>query len=227
MTRRAEVREETESAIRRAAREELRAHGPRELSLRNVARRVGMSPAGLYRYVDGRDGLLTGLITESLYELAGAVGTAIAGADEIAEQVVAGFMAYRDWSMANPAEFNLCFGEPLPGYAAPEGGATTEAFQAVFAPLLGVLAAANGAGLVVSPELPDDLAPLRVVSEMMLPDSPPGLVTLAFETWARVHGITALEVNDHLSYLGFDTRPMAEFQVRRMVAHLMGDTIAP
>lgn len=226
MTRRAEVREETTRAIHEAARAELREHGPRELSLRNVARRVGMSPAGLYRYVDGRDGMLTGLIAESLYELAGAVEDAIAAEADLAEQVVAGFMAYRDWSMVNPAEFNLCFGEPLPGYSAPEGGATTEAFRAVFAPLLGVLAAANGAGLVASPELPESLAPLGVVAEMMLPESPPGLVTLAFETWARVHGITALEVNDHLSYLGFDTRPMAEFQVRRMVAHLMGDTIA-
>ncbi|NND85108.1 MAG: WHG domain-containing protein, partial [Acidimicrobiia bacterium] len=144
-------------------------------------------------------------------------------------RVHAGFMAYRDWSVANPAEFNLCFGEPLPGYAAPEGGSTTEAFQAVFAPLLSALATAHAAGLVVSPELPDDLAPLGIVAEVMLPDSPPGLVTLAFETWSRVHGITALEVNDHLSYLGFDTRPLAEFQVRRMVDHLMGraDTIAP
>ncbi len=225
MTRRTEAREETASDIRAAAREELRASGPRELSLRNVARRIGMSPAGLYRYVDGRDGLLTGLITESLYELAGEVSEAIGAEADLAEQVVAGFMAYRDWSMANPAEFNLCFGEPLAGYAAPEGGSTTEAFQAVFAPLLGVLAAASAAGLVRSPELPDDLAPLGMVAEVMLPGSPPGLVTLAFETWARVHGITALEVNDHLSYLGFDTRPMAEFQVRRMVAHLMGDTL--
>lgn len=227
MTRRAEAREETETAIGAAAREELRSNGPRELSLRNVARRVGMSPAGLYRYVDGRDGMLTNLITESLHELAGEVSQAIGAEEDLAEQVVAGFMAYRDWAVANPAEFNLCFGEPLPGYAAPEGGSTTEAFQAVFAPLLQALARAEAAGLVTCPDLPDQLAPLSVMATVMLPGSPPGLVTLAFESWARVHGITALEVNDHLSYLGVDTRVMADHQVRRMVAHLMGDTIAP
>ena len=56
--------------IKDAARAQLREVGAEAMSLRAIARDVGMSPAGLYRYFDGRDAILTALIEEGYDDLA-------------------------------------------------------------------------------------------------------------------------------------------------------------
>jgi AcrR family transcriptional regulator len=81
-TRRQRLRRQTLRELEAAALAEVREHGPVGLSLRRVARRMGMSPAGLYRYVDSREALLTLLIARAYHALADHLHAALGGAPD-------------------------------------------------------------------------------------------------------------------------------------------------
>ena len=93
----------------------------RNLSLRAIARELGMVSSAVYRYFPSRDDLLTALIIDSYNEL----GEAAERADSIGDRDdlpgrwrrVSG--AAFQWAKANPSEYSLIFGTPIPGYAAP------------------------------------------------------------------------------------------------------------
>ncbi|HET9077318.1 MAG TPA: helix-turn-helix domain-containing protein [Acidimicrobiales bacterium] len=118
------VRAAISGEILDAARAELDDAGAADLSLRAVARRLGMAPSALYRYFPSRDSLLTTLIVES-YQ---ALGAAAAEADARAEQAGAAPRArwlavcseVRSWAAAAPRRWALLYGSPVPGYAAPD-----------------------------------------------------------------------------------------------------------
>jgi AcrR family transcriptional regulator len=132
-TRREALRRATLAELHDAALAEVREHGAVALSLRRVARRMGMSPAGLYRYVESREHLLTLLIARAYDDLADTLEAALAAApaDDLAARLRAVGDGYRDWALAHPNEFGLLFGDPIPGYAAPEGGPTVAAMTRV------------------------------------------------------------------------------------------------
>jgi AcrR family transcriptional regulator len=118
---RARVRAEMIDAIKDAARRQLATEGA-NLSLRAIARELGMVSSALYRYFASRDELLTALIIDA-YNAIGEVGERADGT--IAERLnltgrwLAVAHAWRDWALANPAEYALIHGSPVPGYAAP------------------------------------------------------------------------------------------------------------
>src|SRR5690606_11087502 len=92
------------------------------LSLRAVARELGMVSSAVYRYVACRDDLLTLLIVDAYASVADAAEQAAAGDRNSppARRFVAVAAAFRRWAVANPHEFALIYGSPVPGYAAPE-----------------------------------------------------------------------------------------------------------
>jgi AcrR family transcriptional regulator len=115
---RARRRQELLAAIRIAARDELRRSGAAGLSLRAVARDVGIAVSALYRYFPSRDELLTDLIVAAFDEHADAV-EAGGTHDDVGEALRGAMHAYRAWAVAHPAEFGLAYGAPVPGYVAP------------------------------------------------------------------------------------------------------------
>ena len=118
---RAENRVEQTRAIQQVARRHLAEVGPAALSLRAIAREVGMVSSAVYRYFPSRDELLTALIVEAYDELGDAVERADAGAgDDLAARFHAVCRAIHDWARANPHEYALVYGSPVPGYAAPD-----------------------------------------------------------------------------------------------------------
>src|ERR687886_335477 len=112
-------REETLRAILDAAHDQLVADGAAALSLRAVARDVGMAVSALYRYVPSRDDLLTELVVAGFAAQADAVERALEEAGDPVEALGAGLWAYRTWSVEHPAEFGLLHGAPVPRYQAP------------------------------------------------------------------------------------------------------------
>jgi len=106
-----------------AARARLAAEGPAGLSLRAVARDLGLSSSAVYRYVDSRDALLTALIIEAYDEVGtvceSAAAAAFAQSDDPGEAWLATGHAFRGWALANRSSFELIYGTPVPGYAAP------------------------------------------------------------------------------------------------------------
>lgn len=127
MTSRAENRAEQTRAIQEAGRRHLATVGPAALSLRAIARDVGLVSSAVYRYFPSRDDLLTALIVESYDELGDAVEAADAAADpaDLAGRFRALSHAIHDWARANPHEYALVYGSPVPGYAAPDTTVTS------------------------------------------------------------------------------------------------------
>ena len=108
--RRARLRQATISEIKQAAREHLLRHGPGELSLRAVARDVGVTPSALYRYFESRAALVAALSADALTSATTAVAVAAGDDDQRPEeQLRAMFGAIRAWSHRHQSEFELLF----------------------------------------------------------------------------------------------------------------------
>jgi AcrR family transcriptional regulator len=107
--------------IKQSARRQLAADGA-NLSLRAIARELGMVSSALYRYFASRDDLLTALIIDAYNALGEACerGEAAVPREDLAGRWLAAGRAIRDWSVANPHEYALIYGSPVPGYAAPQ-----------------------------------------------------------------------------------------------------------
>lgn len=109
--RRERNRQQTEQDLTAAALAEVRERGGVGLSLRAVARRMGMSPAGPYRYVDSREALLTWLIADAFDDLAAALESAdTAVATDIPSRLRAVALAPRAWGSPIPTSSGCCSG---------------------------------------------------------------------------------------------------------------------
>ncbi|MDA8047340.1 MAG: TetR/AcrR family transcriptional regulator [Actinomycetota bacterium] len=194
---RARVRAELTAEIVAAAGEELAEVGPAALSLRSVARRLGMVPSALYRYFPSRDSLLTALITEA-YEAVGAVAEQAAGsADGSLDRWLALCRAVRTWGRAHPQQWALIYGSPVPGYAAPQ--TTVAAALRVTLAVAGVLRDAPGArppqGVAPDePGLEPVVAPIR---DALLPGRDAPTVAATVLAWTSLTGMVSLELFGH------------------------------
>ena len=138
---RARNRAAIESEILRVAGDHLAHTGAAALSLRAVARDLGMTPSALYRYVADRDDLLTLLIIDSYTSLADSVEAALdrSAASAAGDRFRTIGRATRGWALDHPHRYALIYGSPVPDYRAP-AERTTEAGTRVPNLLLGVLA---------------------------------------------------------------------------------------
>ncbi|MFI9803854.1 TetR/AcrR family transcriptional regulator [Streptomyces sp. NPDC052301] len=192
---RARARREVTAAIKEAARRQLAAEGAAKLSLRAVARELGMVSSALYRYFPSRDELLTALIIDaydSLGEAAEQARDAAADAQPIARWTAV-CEAVRAWALAHPHEYALIYGSPVPGYSAPD--TTVRAASRIGLVLIGIVRDAHqGAGLA-------DLAlaaELRPEAERMAadfaPELPPEAAPLLVAAWAQLFGLVGFEL---------------------------------
>ena len=121
-TARERARAEITAEILDAARGYLATDGAPALSLRAIARDLGMASSALYRYFKSRDELLTRLIIDAYDALGAAAEVAEATVDrtDLAGRFAATCTAVRAWALAHPNEYALIYGSPIPGYAAPQ-----------------------------------------------------------------------------------------------------------
>ena len=123
-TARERARAELPREIKEGARRQLAATGADGISLRAVARELGMASSALYRYFPSRDDLLTALIIDAYDAIGEAAEQAIA--DEKPDESwgrdrwLAACHAIRGWALEHPHEYALIYGSPVPGYRAPE-----------------------------------------------------------------------------------------------------------
>ncbi len=223
-TRRERLRAATIHEIKAAALSQIAESGGPSLSLRGVAREIDMSPAGLYRYYDGRDALLTDLIADAYSDLADAVEAGIAAsAGAPPETFAQGARAYRAWALTFPNRFLLIFGTPIPGYEAPADGPTVEANRRMGRALF---LAGFDAWLSGSQVVPDiGREPTRSESDLAAlidPEMPAVLVPAMLGTWAHFHGLVTLEILHQLNWMyGDDVEVFFEGEITRML-HALG-----
>lgn len=125
------ARAELTRAIKQSASEQLAEVGPSALSLRAVARDLGMASSAVYRYFASRDELLTALIIDAYNSVGEAAEQADAEAKADGQPPAARWLAVnravRAWALANKHQFELVYGTPVPGYAAPQDTVTAAA----------------------------------------------------------------------------------------------------
>ncbi|MEV4638381.1 TetR/AcrR family transcriptional regulator [Actinoplanes sp. NPDC049548] len=205
---RARLRAEMTDEIKAAARRHLATDGA-NLSLRAVARELGMASSAVYRYFASRDELLTALIIDA-YDALGAA------AEAAAEQGswLAVCHAVRDWALANPHEWALIYGSPVPGYQAPSD-TVGPAIRVILA-LGRVVQEAAAAGRVeigrpVGGRLGAELAG---VAERAAPGVPPQLVARCMAGWIHCCGAVSAELFGQLNNTIDERREFFEFQMR-------------
>ena len=104
-------RAEVMDRILEAARTQIAERGGVGLSMRAVARQVGVASSAVYRYFPTREAVITAMVVESYGHLDEALSGG-RGWTDCAHRL-------RDWARANPHEFQLIYGTPIPGYTAP------------------------------------------------------------------------------------------------------------
>ncbi|USQ80520.1 TetR/AcrR family transcriptional regulator [Ornithinimicrobium faecis] len=192
-------RAEVMAQIMAAGRRELTEHGADGLSLRAVAREIGMVSSAVYRYVASRDELLTLLIVESYDSIGLAAERAAAKDGSAVERFVAIAHAVRDWARKHPQEYTLLHGSPVPGYSAPQD--TIVSGTRVPAAMIGLLIEEHAAGRVAPPDpkappiSPALAAQCESVREFFggvdLPDE---LVLRGIAAWTQVYGLITFEL---------------------------------
>jgi AcrR family transcriptional regulator len=200
-TARAIARDELTVAIKTAARRQLADVGAAGLSLRAVAREIGMVSSAVYRYFATRDDLLTALIIDA-YDAVGAAAeqaeAAVARGDLLGRWLATA-RAVREWAVAHPQEWALIFGSPVPGFRAPQD--TVDPAARIPLLLIGITreAYAAGAAPVVDEPLP---APLRQdmqgLAALVGPELPPELLARAVAAWTMLVGTINFELFGHL-----------------------------
>ncbi|MFI6335013.1 TetR/AcrR family transcriptional regulator [Streptomyces sp. NPDC050535] len=192
---RARARIEVTAAIKDEARRQLAAEGAAKLSLRAVARELGMVSSALYRYFPSRDDLLTALIIDAYDSLGESTESAHAGVADAAprERWNTVCAAARHWALDHPHEYALIYGSPVPGYSAPE--TTIPAASRVGLLLIGIVRDAHQGKGVARPRLPADLkAEAKRMAADLSPDLPPEVVTALVAAWAQLYGLIGFEL---------------------------------
>ena len=189
---RAAATDQVRDAIVGAARDQLAEVGAAGLSVRKVARDLDMPSSGIYRYVRSRDELLTMLIARAYGDLADHVATSVEPAAPPRDRWIAIADAVWTWAEANPHEWALLYGSPVPGYAAPED--TLAPGTRVIEMMVGLLAEARGPALEGRTDHDDDISRQLVDAgaHVGLPDPTPGAVTAAMVGWSQVFGLVSL-----------------------------------
>ncbi|MFZ2015844.1 MAG: WHG domain-containing protein [Nocardioides sp.] len=221
---RARARAQTIDDLKRAARRHLATDGA-DLSLRSVARDLGMVSSAVYRYFESRDALLTALIIDAYDDLGAATERAEVAVrrSDLRGRWLAACHAIRNWSLANPAEYGLLYGTPVPGYSAPEDTIGPAARPVVV--MTAILRDGFDRGLL--PVLPHERLPASTRADLeaiiALPGFegvPPALLARGMGVWAAVFGLVSFELFGRLTNAVHDYDAWFDYQVRLLTREL-------
>jgi AcrR family transcriptional regulator len=198
-TPRERARAQTVADIIRLGRQHLAQHGAAALSLRAVARDLGVVSSAVYRYVGSRDELLTLLLVDAYNDLGDVVDAAVESvpADESKARFAALARAVRGWALREPARYGLLFGGPVPGYQAPAERTTAPGTRVVIG-LVRILDAAYRAGRLAErgpSAVPAPLAAdLDAIRRELHVDVPDALLARGALVWTSLFGAISFEV---------------------------------
>jgi len=207
------------------ARRQLAIDGAAALSLRAVARQLGMASSAVYRYFPSRDQLLTALIVEGYDSLGEAAeqGAAAAAGGGTFRRFRAVCRAIRAWALEHPHEYALLFGSPVPGYEAP--GLTAGPASRVTLALTGIVLDAHQAGELTLREGPPPskamIVEARRIAQEVMPGVPLPIVARALVVWTLLFGQVSFEVFGRFDSVSLNGDVLFEHAVAVM-ASLLG-----
>ena len=233
-SRRDRLRADTVREIKDTARRVLVAHGGEGLSLRAIAREIGMTAPALYRYFDSREDLVEHVVADLYGELVEHLEAARDGADPAvpAVQLLACSRAFRRWAIGHRQEFGLLFGSagddlvPSTGrlHNDPHSPAHAAAhrFGQVFAALVAQVYLEGRFPVPAEAEIDPELAEqLRGWMAEFPVELPLGVVRVFLGCWVRLYGLVAMEIFGHLKFALDDAAAFFEAELYD-VAELLG-----
>jgi len=233
-TARERAREQITAEILAAARERLTRGGPSELSLRAVARDVGMVSSAVYRYFPSRDDLLTALLVLAYDEVGAAAeqaDAAVADRDDVSGRWWAACRAVRHWAATHPGDYALLYGSPVPGYQAPAD--TIAPATRVVLVLIGITLDAQRLGAQPRPTPPGSSGQLvETVGDALAfldargLETPPEVAVRLLMAWTTLFGTISFELFGHLVGSVSEPRDYFDEVVARLATDL-GITMTP
>ncbi len=226
--RRKPTREHAEMVlqIKRVARQQMTAHGTAGLSLRGIARELGVTAPAIYNYFPRLEDLITALIVDTFAALAEAMEAAEAasGTQGYGGRIMALCLAYRQWALDHPVDFQLIYGNPIPGYQAPED-LTIPLARRPFAGIFRCFIEARQAGGLTIPSEYEGVPPgmvesIAVWGRMSGLEMPPALLALVMSGWARIYGMVMLELFHHLQPLVGDVGVFYRYEIEAFLERL-------
>jgi AcrR family transcriptional regulator len=171
-------------ALTEAALELVKEKGPKGFTLREVARRAGVSAAAPYRHFADKSQLLAAVATQGFMQLHETLSVAAADASDVKARVLDMGMAYVHWAVTHPDYYQVMFGSELDKTESPE---VLEAGLRTFADLLDVIVECQQANL--------------------MPEGDP--LSAAGPVWSLLHGVSTLTIGSDLSHVGIAEKPDA------------------
>jgi AcrR family transcriptional regulator len=230
VSRRDRVRAATTGEIKETARRILVAEGPEAVSLRAIAREMGMTAPALYRYFSSREDLVRHVCGDIFTEIATGIRAASARAaqesgGDVTAKLIAACREFRHWALTHREEFGLLFGTPLPGLEALHNDKIDEcaldfagSWMTLFLELWQRHPFPVQADDQIEPALLAQLA--RYIGALGV-DLPAGAVLIFLRCWVRLYGMVSLEVFEHLHFALDDAAPLFEYTLAEL-ADLVG-----
>jgi AcrR family transcriptional regulator len=237
--RRERLRTATVTEIKNLARQQLVSGGPSAISLRAIARDMGMTAPAIYRYFPSLDALIAdvveGLFDEARQWVEAARDECPPG--EPLTRLLGMARAFRRWSVAHPAEFGLMFGNPVPGVARFEADCmgpdhAGARFGAPFLQAFAEVWETARFGEAGEPTIRLGPTPPRALIEEKLGASlapheishgagvPVEVVYAYLSGWTRLYGLVAMEVFGHLGWAVTDVEPLFELELAAFAAQM-------
>jgi AcrR family transcriptional regulator len=190
-----------------------------EAAIKAAARReMGITAPAIYNYFPRLEDLITALIVESFAALADSMDAAGAVAGfQPAAKIRATVVAYRRWAVEHPVDFQLLYGNPIPGYVAPFD-LTAPLARRPFLPLFSYFWQAYQAGELVvpvgyqavPPHVAGHVAAWKARTGLAMPE---GLFCAILTGWSRIHGLVLLELTHHIQPMIGDAAEFFEYEV--------------
>lgn len=202
--RREDLRQETAEEIKATARRQMQERGTAGLSLRAIAREMEITAPAIYNYFPSLDDLITALIVDAF----NAIGDAMENAEcevegeAVAPKFWASALTYRAWALENPVQFQLIYGNPIPGYAAPAEITGPLAFRP-FRGMFRMMVQGMETGEINLPPSYQNI-PAEIAAHFetwkdtqSIADVPNEAIYALMSGWTRIHGMVILEILHH------------------------------
>lgn len=195
-----------QEAIKETAWRQIAEFGAPALSLRAIARALGITAPAIYNYYPRRDDLVTALIIDAYTSFGDSqlVARDAVAAEDLVGRMRAIGVAYRTWAHTHPQRYQLIFGTPIPGYEAPVEKVLPAAARSLSA-LVSVVEALRVAGRLRAEAFPEVKPEHKVSFEVWKTyggDADILSLSVAVLIWARVHGLVSLEIAGNLPPFG-------------------------
>jgi len=210
-----------QEAIKDTAWKQIAESGSASLSLRAIARELGITAPAIYNYYPSRDDLVTALIVDAFTSLAEAQEASLLGLEgnRRAVRLSALGLAYREWAVTYPQRYHLIFGTPIPNYTAPEEVTLPAAAQALV-PLIQSIQDLASAGELRTErlaEMPPKLKSMLGAWSKVAGGFDPEVLYLALVIWSRVHGLVMLEITHQIPSFFDDPAEMYRQEIKNLL----------